>query len=181
MELIEGIKTRRSIRRFTPRSIPHELIETIVSNAAYAPSWKNVQPARYRVVEDPALLERIADEAVLNFAFNAKTISHAPALVLLTCVKGRSGYERDGSFSTDKGDGWTMFDAGAAAETFCLAAHAAGLGSVILGIFDETLLRSIVTLPETEQLAALIAIGFPAETPEAPRRKEVTSLLTFEG
>ena len=46
----------------------------------------------------------------------------APMVIAVTIIKGRSGYERDGSFSTPKGDRWQMYDAGVAGEAFCLAA-----------------------------------------------------------
>ena len=53
MDLITGIKERRSIRKFQDRKVPRQLIEEIVNVAAYAPSWKNTQIARYIVVDDP--------------------------------------------------------------------------------------------------------------------------------
>ena len=100
MDLITGIKERRSIRKFQDRKVPHEVIEEIVNVAAYAPSWKNTQIARYIVVEDPEKIAAIATEdCTLGFAYNIKTMSNAPALVLLTMVKGRSGFEKDGSYT----------------------------------------------------------------------------------
>ena len=89
----------------------------------------------------------------------------------------RSGYERDGSFSTSKGTHWQSFDAGLAAEAFCVAAHDAGLGTVILGIYDEGKVKAVLNLPETESVSALIPIGVPAESPAAPKRKDVSELL----
>lgn len=95
-------------------------------------------------------------------------------------ITGRSGYERDGSFSTPKGDRWQMYDAGIASEAFCLAAHEEGLGTVILGLFDEEEAAKLLNLPEGRQLAALIPVGYPAEAPAAPRRKTVEELLSFQ-
>ena len=116
MDLITGIKERRSIRKFQDKKVPHEVIEEIVNVAAYAPSWKNTQIARYIVVEDPEKIAAIATEdCTLGFTYNIKTMANAPALVLLTMVKGRSGFEKDGSYTTPKGDRWEMFDAGIAA------------------------------------------------------------------
>ncbi len=56
-----------------------------------------------------------------------------------------SGYEHDGTFSTPQNDRWEVFDAGIATQTFCLAAHAKGVGSVILGIFDEEKIHQYVS------------------------------------
>ena len=180
MDLVTGIKERRSIRKFQDKKVPHEVIEEIVNIAAFAPSWKNTQIARYIVVEDPEKIAAIAtEECTLGFTYNIKTMANAPALVLLTMVNGRSGYEKDGSFTTPKGDRWEMFDAGIAAQTFCLAAHEKGVGTVIMGIFDENKVAEIVEIPEGQQLAAIIPMGYPAGEASAPPRKDASQLLTF--
>ena len=180
MDLIQGIKERRSVRKFKDTPIPREIIREIVEIASYAPSWKNTQTARYIVVDDRKLLEKIAsEECLMGFAHNVTIIAKAPALVIQTIVKGRSGYEKDGSFSTSKEDKWEVFDAGIAAQTFCLGAHAKGLGTVIMGIFDEKKIGEIIELPQGQQIAALIAIGYPDEKPKAPARKTPEELLTF--
>ncbi len=178
MEFKQAAKTRRSIRRFEDREIPREVFEEIVESARFAPSWKNVQPARYIIVADPAKRAELAQpECVFNFTFNLATLESARAIVLLTYVKGRSGYERDGSFSTPKGAFWEAFDAGIAAQTFCLAAHNKGIGTVILGYFDEEAIRKAVAIPEEQAIGAVIACGYPAESPAAPKRKEVGELM----
>ena len=102
MEVSQAIRSRRSIRRYKAEPIAHEVIEQIVADAAYAPSWKNTQIARYVLVEDRAVIEKMAEEMVLDFKLNEKTLKACPALMVLTYVTGRSGYERDGSFSTPK-------------------------------------------------------------------------------
>ena len=102
------------------------------------------------------------------------------ALVVLTMIKGRSGYERDGSFSTPLATHWQSFDAGIAAQTFCLSAHALGLGTVIMGIYDPAEVAKVVEIPEGQEVAALIALGHPAQDPQAPARKDVDTLLRFE-
>ena len=180
MEVLDCIKTRRSVRKFKDEAVPHELIAEVVAAAAWAPSWKNTQTARYIVLEDRELKDRIAEECVLGFKFNTMTAKGAPALVLLTCVNKRCGYERDGSFSTSKGDRWEMFDAGVAAQTFCLAAHEKGLGTVILGVFDEAKIAEMAEIPEGQSVSALIALGYPDEEPAAPKRKTVEDLLSFK-
>lgn len=182
MDLITGIKERRSIRKFQDKKVPHELIAEVVNVAAYAPSWKNTQVTRYIVVEDREKIATLAtEECCLGFTYNCKTMLKAPAIVIQTVVNGRSGYEKDGSFTTPKGDRWEMYDAGIAAQTFCLAAHEKGLGTVIMGIFDENKVAEIVDIPEGQKVAALIPIGYPAEGIEvaAPPRKDAETLLSF--
>lgn len=178
MEMIEGIQTRRSVRKFQDKAVPHDILEQVIASAAYAPSWKNTQVSRYIAIEGR---EKI-DELAKNYApFNAHTLSTAPLLIAQTCITKRSGYERDGSFTTDRGAGWEMYDCGIAAQTFCLAAHEAGLGTVILGIFDRPALEKYLGVPEGQELVALIAVGYPDQTPTAPRRKAVSDLLTYAG
>ena len=100
-------------------------------------------------------------------------------LIAVTFIKGRCGFERDGSYSTKKEDRWQMFDVGAACQTFCLAAKEKGLGTVIMGIFDEDKITELLEIPEERELAALIAVGWPDIAPEAPKRKSVDDLLQF--
>ncbi|MDO4270820.1 MAG: nitroreductase family protein [Eubacteriales bacterium] len=180
METLECIKTRRSVRKFTEQPVTENELRQAVAAAAYAPSWKNTQIARYIVVTDPEKKQRLADECMLGFAFNQKTASRAPALIVLTMRTGRSGFERDGSFSTPQGAHWQSFDAGIAAQTFCLAAHELGLGTVIMGIYDERKVAAVVGVPEGQTVAALIAVGHPAEEPAAPKRKDVDELVSFQ-
>ena len=82
-----------------------------------------------------------------------------------------------GSFSTSKGTHWQSYDAGLAGEAFCLAAWEKGLGTVIMGIFEEAKVKETLQIPETESVSALIALGYPEEVPEAPKRKETELLL----
>lgn len=179
METLKCIETRRSIRRFKAEQIPHETMQEIVAAAAFTPSWKNTQVTRYIVVENAELKAKIAQEATLGFEHNKGIIDGAPALVVVTMVHGRSGFERDGSYTTSKEDRWEVFDAGLATQTFSLAAHDKGVGSVILGIFDEAKVAEIIGLDAGQKVAALVAAGYADEAPEAPKRKSVEDLVKF--
>ena len=179
METLECIKTRRSIRKFKEEKVSHDTIDSIIAAASMAPSWKNTQISRYNIVEDRSLLDEIADNCVLDFAFNQKTIKGAPQLVVVSMIEKRCGYEKDGSFTTSKEDRWEMYDAGIASQTFCLAAHDLGVGTVILGIFDEDKVAKAIALPEGQKVAALIAMGYPDQECEAPTRKTVEELVRF--
>ena len=117
----ECIMGRRSIRKFKDTPVDHEVVNEIIEAAYYAPSWKHSQIARYVAVEG-ALKDKIADECTDAYPHNGEIIKNAPMLICLSFIKGRSGFERDGSYSTDRKDSWQMFDAGVASEAFCLAA-----------------------------------------------------------
>lgn len=175
----ECIKGRRSIRKFANTPVSRDVIADIVETASYAPSWKHTQITRYIAVEGE-LKDKIADECTSAYAKNGEIIKNAPMLIAVTFIKNRSGFERDGSYSTPKEGGWQMFDAGVASEAFCLAAYEQGLGTVIMGIFDEAKAASLLEVPEERELVALIPIGYPAESPAAPKRKSVEELLSFK-
>ena len=179
MEALECIKTRRSIRKFKEEPVSHETVDAIIEAASMAPSWKNTQIARYNIVENKDILNDIADNCVLDFEFNQKTIRRAPQLVVVSMIEKRCGHEKDGSFTTSKEDRGEMFDAGIASQTFCLAAHDMGVGTVILGIFDEDKIAKAISLPEGQKVAALIAMGYPNQECEAPKRKTVEELVNY--
>ena len=180
MELLEGLKTRRSVRRYTDELISHELFEEIVDTAKMAPTWKNTQTLRYILIQNEEIIKKICDDCLLGFEHNAKTLSKCKNLVVLTQVNGRCGYEKDGSFSTSKGTGWEMFDAGIAAQTFSLAANVYGVGSVMMGIFDEDKVKEILEIPEDLNVSCLLSFGYPKFIPDPVPRKEVSDLLFFQ-
>ena len=180
MDIISGIKTRRSIRAFKDIPVSADVIANIVDTAAFAPSWKNSQTTRYTAILDKSIKDKLASDCMLGFEYNTGTANGAPAMIVISTVNGRSGYERDGSFTTDKGTHWQSFDAGIATQTLCLAAHDAGLGTVIMGIFDANKVAELISLPSGQSVSALVAIGYPAETPDAPKRKTSADLLTIK-
>ena len=177
MNTTECIRTRRSIRKFKAAPADHSLLESLISDTSYSPSWKNSQITRFIAIEDSSILDSIVQDYTPSF--NSDIIKQVPVLLAVTFVKGRSGFERDGSFSTKKGDRWQMFDVGVACQTFCLAAHNAGLGTVIMGIWDEDGITKLLKLPDDQELAALIAVGWPDVDPDVPMRKSVDELLTY--
>lgn len=178
MDTMECILARRSIRNFTEESVDHMLLEQVIAKAAYAPTWKNTQISRYIIIEDPAIRAEISEKYTASIS-NARTIKHAPIVVAQTFIKSRSGFERDGSYSTDRKEGWQYYDCGIAAQTFCIAAHDLGFGTVIIGIFDRKGLEKFLQVPEEQELMALIAVGYAAQIPNAPKRKTVEELVSY--
>lgn len=179
MELKKCVEGRRSIRKFTDQAVADELLGKIVDVATLSPSWKNSQTTRYIAVSDKAIKNELAEKCVMDFEFNKKTILGAPTLVLITTVSPRSGFERDGSPSTSKGSHWESFDAGIATQTLCLAAYEEGIGTVILGVFDEAKVIEAAKIPEGQKVSAMVAIGYPDEAPTMPKRKGADEILSF--
>lgn len=180
MDAIECLISRRSIREYEKDPISRRDIESVVEVSQMASCWENTQPIRYVAVLEKELKNRIADECTKQFPWNTKNIKNAPALMVLCCIKGLSGYEEDGSFSTTKKTHWQSFDAGMAADHFCLAANALGMGTLLMGRYDEEKIKDILKLPENYDVSALIAIGEPKEIPAANIRKDIKDVLTFK-
>lgn len=178
MEALNCIRGRRSIRNYKDTAVERALIEEVIAEAALAPSWKNTQVTRYLVIDDKAKINEIAEKFTTCFSYNGGTIAKAPMLVAVTALKGRSGVEKDGSFTTKREASWLMFDAGCAVQTFCLAAYEKGLGTVIMGIFDDGI-SEYLGIPEDRELVNLICVGYPDEEPAAPRRKAVEDLVSY--
>ena len=176
MECVSG---RRSVRKYKAEKIREDVLERIITAASFAPSWKNSQTIRYIIIQDEALKNELAQTCMKDFALNRDNIMSAPVLILATTVKNRCGYERDGSFSTGLGTHWESFDAGIAVQTLCLAAYAEGLGTVIMGIFDEEKIPRAAKIPEDQKLSAVIAIGYPDESPSMPKRRGLDELLDY--
>ena len=101
MNTTECIRTRRSIRKFKAAPVDHSLLESLISDTSYSPSWKNSQITRFIAIEDSSILDSIVQDYTPSF--NSDIIKQVPVLLAVTFVKGRSGFERDGSFSTKKG------------------------------------------------------------------------------
>lgn len=178
METMQTIQTRRSIRVYEDRPIDKAVLEEILRAALMAPSWKNTQTAGYLVVEHPEQAQRERLMACLP-PYNARIVSTAPVIVVMTTQHGRSGFNRDGSFTTKKEDRWEIFDAGIACQTLCLAAWEKGIGSCIMGIYDEEKLPELLQVPEDQIITAVVALGYPAETPEPPKRKTLEDKVRY--
>ena len=174
------IETRRSVRRFQDKPVDRDLIREAVRLAQMAPTWKNSQTVRYLYVDDKALKDRIANEAVMGFAKNTNNITGAAGLMIVTTVHGIAGYNEDGSFTSAKGQHWESFDAGIGVQTLCLALHDLGLGSVIMGLFDPDLVAELAGVPEGQLVSCLLAVGVPTvESHGKAVRKPLDEVLTF--
>lgn len=180
MDLVKVVKERRSIRRYSDQYLEDRVIEKIAEISRFAPSWKNSQVTRYNIVPEK-IKKIIGEECVLDFIPNKTIIERCSRLAVVSVLKNISGFEKDGSYTTDFNDSWEMFDAGIAVQTFCLAAHDMGVGTVILGIFDPFRIHSLTNLSASERVVALVAMGYP-EGPArpGPARLEASEIIRFQ-
>ena len=174
MDILEAIRTRRATRRLKSDPISDEQLQVILEAIQWTPSWANTQCWEVVVVKDRNVREQLAGTlSPGNPAFKAMT--QAP-VVLVMCGKRKLAGFKKGEATTDKGD-WFMFDVGAATLNACLAAHAQGLGSVIVGLFDAPKAEEILGVPEGVAVVALLPIGVPERVPEGPKRKELSDFV----
>lgn len=175
MEFQECLNNRRSIRDFKKSPISKEVIYSLIEAAQKAPSWKNSQVSRYYIVEElkEELLEYMPD-------FNINNAKDAPILIVTTVVKNRSGFERDGRYSTHLKDGFQYFDNGLQVQNLCLKAYEMGLGTLIMGLYDVEKVRKLLDIPEEQEIVTIIAVGYPNEKPEMPKRKNIEDIVVFK-
>jgi len=178
MDLVEAIKTRRSIRKFKTTPVKDEDLDIILEAFRWAPSWANTQCARLIIIKDKATISKLAETLTpTNPALRA--MLEAPIVIAVCAVLGKSGFKR-GEPQTDKGDYWFMFDTGIAMQNLVLAAHSLGLGTVYIGLFDAARAGTILNLPEGIVAVALTPLGYPDEEPEIHRRKELLETVFYD-
>ena len=189
MDVFEAIRDRRSIRRYKADPVDDKTVQAVLEAAHWAPSWGNTQCWRFIVVRDPGIRSRVADtltrikvdnEMVENAATRA--IKQAPVLIVICAEKGRAGYSRDVTpvTVTDKGDYWYMFDVALAMENLTLAAHALGLGTVIVGGFDAPGVAEILEVPAGFCVVTMTPLGFPDHKGQVSPRKQLSEVLFKE-
>jgi len=171
MDCLDAIRGRRSIRKFATEAVSEDALVQILEAVRWAPSGGNIQPWEVVVVRDPAT--RGALRATLGAANpGSKAIVDAPVLLALCgAVRIPDTYRHD--VVTKFGDWWFMFHLGIAAQNLCLAAHALGLGTVMVGFFDHDRARDILHVPEGYEVVLLVPLGVPGRIPPAPPRRSV--------
>jgi nitroreductase len=169
-DCIEIIHGRRSIRRYLSKEISDETLQNVLEAARWAPSWANSQCWELVLVRDQELKKELQG-TVSHRNPSTNAVVDAPVLIALCGKLENSGYYK-GSAPTKFGD-WFMFDLGIMCQTICLAAHAADLGTVVVGLFDHDKAGEIIGLPKDHEVVALIPMGYTDQQPSPPKRKEV--------
>lgn len=184
---MQAIKERRSIRKYRPDPVPEDTLQTILEAARWAPSWANTQCWRLIVVREPETRSKLAD--TLRGSKPGKSNSategmrQAPVAIVACAERELSGYykvEEERIPSTDKGEWWLMFDVGLAMNNISLVAHALGLGTVHIGLFDDGDVRKIMGIPDNLVVVELMVLGWPDETPAPRSRKEINEFVFYD-
>ncbi len=168
-------KERRTIRKYTDKPVDKSLIDEILNAAILAPSWKNCQSSRYYVIMSNEICSEIR---TCLPSFNAQRSENA-TLIVTTFVKGISGCNPDGSFSNEVGEGWACYDLGLQNQNLMLKAKDLGLDTLVMGLRNSDKIREILNIPEDEVIVSVLAVGYRAENPDMPKRKDIDEIAKF--
>ena len=165
MDILETIKSRRSVRKFENIQVPEELLEKILEAGRWAPSGLNNQPWRFAVISDVSIREMFSQ--LTHYSRIVASSQILIAVFLDTAVS----YDRTKDVQA----------VGACIQNMLLEAHSLGLGAVWLGeiLKSREQISEILGLGKELELMAVIALGYPAESPKNSRRKELKSLIIF--
>ena len=176
MDFLSLVKQRQSDRAFDPeRMVEPEKLERILEAGRLAPSSCNSQPWHFIVVDDPELKNRVAD-ATSNRILNINHFTkQAPVHIVIV--------EESANISAGLG-GWIKrkhfphIDIGVAAAHIVLAAAAEGLGSCMLGWFDEKAMRKVLGIPSGKRVILDIVIGYSVQEYRDKKRKPADTIIS---
>jgi nitroreductase len=161
MNILDIIKTRRSVREFKEQEIPEKAIDVLIEALRWAPSAGNLQSRKFYFVFNETIRNRLA-QAGLRHDF-VSFVARAP-LVVVACADLRiaSHYGERGTHL------YCIQDTAASVQNLLLAAHDLGLGTCWVGAFKEEEVKGILKMPENLRPVVMVPVGYPAKTPKAP-------------
>ncbi len=169
MDIMQAIRYRRSVRRFSERVPEERLVLMLVEAATRAPTAGNTQPWHFYIVWD------LDTRRCLSYAANSQRHVAAAPVVIVVCADpgiSRNRYGRRGA------DLYYIQDAAAATENLLLAAAGNGLGGCWVGAFDEKAVAKCIDLPRRFRPLALVPLGYPSAQKQAIERKDLDQVMT---
>jgi nitroreductase len=196
-EFCDEMRHRRSIRQFSSRPVPREVIEHCLRAAGAAPSGANMQPWSFVVVSDPAVKQRIregaekqeqalyehrASEEWLEALAPLGTDAHKPFLeqapYLIVIFAQRHGLAPDGSKVKHY---YVSESVGIATGILLTVIHHAGLAALTYTPSPMQFLSEILERPPNERPFLVLAVGHPAEDTRVPdiQKKTLDEIATW--
>ncbi len=159
VDVLEAIRLRRSVRKYSELPVEWDKIGTVVDAARVAPSAGNLQSWRFIVVESHPKRKALAEACMKQF-----WMEEAPVHILIVMIekKIREFYGKRGV------EFYSVQEAAMAAQNMMLAAHAIGLGSCFVSAFDRERVIDIFNLPADIEPMGIVTLGYPAESPQEP-------------
>lgn len=173
MDFLDLVKRRQSDRRFEQTAVSKELIVGCLEAARMAPSACNSQPWKFVVIDEPELRKNVA-RAAANMGMN-RFAEEAPVIVAVVMEK-MNFTARIGSVIKDKE--YSLLDVGIAAEHFCLQAASMGLGTCMLGWFNEAEVNRLLKVGK-RRIPLLILMGYPAGETRPKARKRLDEMSSW--
>ena len=192
--VMENIKTRRSIRQFKPDPVPEEALQWIIEAARWAPSAHNFQPTEYIIIKDRKSLDFIAEVShkAAKRVYAGKSFSEVKNMLLTVgdhqITDEQIELRRTGKIMpylltapvillvvVDKGSPYYEADGWMAVQNLLLAANAIGLGTIptvrsIVNTKDKVEIQNYFDVPENYELLGIVPVGYPDESPEIFKR-----------
>jgi len=177
MKFLDLVKARQSVREYLGKEVEREKIERCLEAARLAPSANNSQPWSFIVVEDPRLKDAVARNTFDKFiSFNSFSLQ-APVLILIISERP-SFFSRIGSAIKDKQ--FSLIDIGITAEHFCLQATEEGLGTCMLGWFNEKGVKALLNISPSKRVELIITVGYSISDEIQPKdRKEIDQIRSY--
>lgn len=171
MRFLAIIDDRRSVRRFAPDPLPADALQTILHTAQRAPSAGDLQAYCIVVAQSPQTRTRLAAAA-----HGQDFLAEAAVVLVFLADEGRSRRKYGA-----RGAGlFCIQDATIAAAYAQLAASALGLGCCWVGAFDDVDVSKVLSVPAGMRPIAMLAVGYPAEKPDATPRRAIADLVHRE-
>ena len=169
-DIIEIIKSRRTIKSFNPTGVPWESVAKILDAGRHAPSCGNLQNWKFIVILEPELKTKLAEAA-------QEQLNLAMAGVLIIVCAEPDKAER--YFGVRGERLFTVQNCAAAVENMLLEAHSLNLGSCWVGAFNEDEVREICGIPAEARPQAIVAVGYSKEVPNKPPKFPLETVVYF--
>jgi nitroreductase len=174
--LTKLIEKRQSDRGYSDRPVEQDKLERILSAARLAPSACNAQPWKFIVVTDPEKRDQVAEAASAKALGMNTFASQAPVLIVVVREKANLSARLGGAV---KNKDYSLMDIGIASGFISLQACAEGLGSCIMGWFNEKLVRKILGIPSDKRVELIISVGYSSKEYREKKRKPRGEVISF--
>ena len=174
--ILELIKNRQSDRKYRDKPVEKEKLDRILEAGRMSPSACNAQPWKFIVVTDPTLRAGLSEAASARLLGMNSFVYQAPLLLVVVREKANMS-SRIGA--TVKNKDYSLIDIGIASENICLQARAEGLGSCMIGWFDEKEVKKILGIPTSKRVELIITLGYPAKELREKRRKLLSEIVSY--
>lgn len=170
MDLTTAIKSRKSVKSFNGKVPSWKKVIQAIDVARHAPMAGNIFSVKFTLIEDKDKIDKIADATQQSF------VSKAGSLIVVT-----SNREKVRKMFDANEKGFAQQQAGSVIQNLLLALTEKGIDSCWVGFFDDALVKEVVKVPGSEEVEAVIALGFAAKGNTSKKQKaELENLVFFE-